>query len=245
MGSKRILAKNRPGHRRRARHRKGTRAVPRERGYRVAVCDLAARDAGQRRWQAHSFIRCDVSREASVRACVRAVLRRFGRLDALVNNAGIADPAEPPVEKLAAARSGTAHRHQPHQRVPDDQALLRRICGKRAARSSTSRRHGRCSRSRIPRPTPPPRAAWWRSPTRSRSASARGARELREPGMDRHRQVEAATRRTTRSIRSAASAGPRMSAQLVAFLLSDAAGFATGQNYIVDGGMTRKMIYVE
>ena len=33
-------------------------------------------------------------------------------------------------------------------------------------------------------------------------------------------------------------------AELVAFLLSDAAGFATGQNYVLDGGMTRKMIYV-
>ena len=33
-------------------------------------------------------------------------------------------------------------------------------------------------------------------------------------------------------------------AQLVAFLLSDAAGFATGQNYVLDGGMTKKMIYV-
>ena len=32
--------------------------------------------------------------------------------------------------------------------------------------------------------------------------------------------------------------------RLVAFLLSDAAGFATGQNYVLDGGMTRKMIYV-
>jgi hypothetical protein len=32
-------------------------------------------------------------------------------------------------------------------------------------------------------------------------------------------------------------------AALVAFLLSDAAGFATGQNYVLDGGMTKKMIY--
>jgi NAD(P)-dependent dehydrogenase (short-subunit alcohol dehydrogenase family) len=34
-------------------------------------------------------------------------------------------------------------------------------------------------------------------------------------------------------------------AALTAFLLSDEAGFITGQQFIVDGGMTRKMIYAE
>ncbi len=32
-------------------------------------------------------------------------------------------------------------------------------------------------------------------------------------------------------------------AGLCAWLLSDEAGFVTGQDFIVDGGMTRKMIY--
>lgn len=32
-------------------------------------------------------------------------------------------------------------------------------------------------------------------------------------------------------------------AGMTAFLLSEEAGFITGQNIVVDGGMTRKMIY--
>jgi hypothetical protein len=32
---------------------------------------------------------------------------------------------------------------------------------------------------------------------------------------------------------------------MVAYLLSDTAGFVTAQNFVVDGGMTRKMIYVD
>jgi NAD(P)-dependent dehydrogenase (short-subunit alcohol dehydrogenase family) len=38
---------------------------------------------------------------------------------------------------------------------------------------------------------------------------------------------------------------PEDIAAMVLYLASDAAGFITGQNFVIDGGMTRKMIYVE
>src|SRR5687767_4710965 len=71
-----------------------------ERGYRVAIADRNAP-----RWRAPdiAFFRCDVAKEPQVRACLRRVLGRFGRLDALVNNAGIAGAASGPLEKLALA----------------------------------------------------------------------------------------------------------------------------------------------
>jgi NAD(P)-dependent dehydrogenase (short-subunit alcohol dehydrogenase family) len=37
---------------------------------------------------------------------------------------------------------------------------------------------------------------------------------------------------------------PQDIAQTVLFLSSDRAGFITGQNFVIDGGMTKKMIYV-
>ena len=66
------------------------------RGCRVAVADI--------RKSEFFFVKTDVSREPSVRACIRAVVKRFGRLDALVNNAGITGPHDGPVEKLSLER---------------------------------------------------------------------------------------------------------------------------------------------
>jgi len=46
-------------------------------------------------------VRMDVADEASVRDAVAHVVDRFGRVDALINNAGIAGPAAPVAEYLA------------------------------------------------------------------------------------------------------------------------------------------------
>ena len=70
------------------------------RGYDVAIADIDA-EAGRK--TGLEFFRCDVAKEPAVRACVRAAVKRLGRLDALINNAGLASPRDDPVEKLSLA----------------------------------------------------------------------------------------------------------------------------------------------
>jgi NAD(P)-dependent dehydrogenase (short-subunit alcohol dehydrogenase family) len=64
-------------------------------GYRVALLDIdrkTLRETEKRLADGERVLAlpCDVSDEKSVRDAVRAVAKRFGRIDALVNNAGIA-----------------------------------------------------------------------------------------------------------------------------------------------------------
>ncbi len=68
-------------------------------GFRVVVADLDADAASQKASELEATgatamgIATDVTSSASVDALVAAVMERYGRLDALVNNAGIIDPA--------------------------------------------------------------------------------------------------------------------------------------------------------
>ena len=64
-------------------------------GYRVALLDndsatLAQTDATLNQPDRVLAVPCDVSQPAQVQAAVQAILARFGRVDALVNNAGVA-----------------------------------------------------------------------------------------------------------------------------------------------------------
>jgi len=49
------------------------------------------------------FVKCDVSKETQIAAAVKKAVKEFGRLDALVNNAGMANPYNTPVDKLPLA----------------------------------------------------------------------------------------------------------------------------------------------
>lgn len=132
-------------------------------GGRVLIGDVDG-EAGRAcldEWQAGdaaAFQPLDVSREASVQRFVAGALRRFGRIDGLVNNAGIADPHTGPLERL------DLREWRRRLGVNLDGAFLCastrcQPCGRRrpAVRSSTSPPAAPCSPSPTPRPTRPAR----------------------------------------------------------------------------------------
>ena len=216
-------------------------------GWRVGVVDLP--DAGLGRafaGKARSVVAIegDVAQEPTAGHAVAATLGRFGRLDALVSNAGIS--RNKPIAKLTLDE---------WRRVIDVNLtaafLLARAAEKplRAAngaialiastRASMSERH-----------------------TEAYSASKGGLVALAHAlaislGPDVRVNCvspgwimtgdQAGLRRKDHAQHPAGRVGkPQDIAEIVAFLVSaERSGFVTGANFVVDGGMTRKMIYVE
>lgn len=204
------------------------------RGWRVAVADVQGRSP-------FLLLPCDVSREADVRAAVRKVLGRFGRLDALVNNAGITGPDTGPVEKLALAewnrRIGVnltgmflmAKHAVPHLRAA--RGAIVNIASTRALQSEPDTEAYAAAKGGVVALTH----------ALAMSLGPRVRVNCISPGWIAHQKV----RRKDHAQHPVGRVGRDEDiAELVAYLVSDAAGFITGQNFVVDGGMTRKMIYV-
>jgi NAD(P)-dependent dehydrogenase (short-subunit alcohol dehydrogenase family) len=213
---------------------KGTAELLARRGYLVAVADLGGGSE-------LPFFRCDVSREPAVRRCVAAVVRRFGRLDALVNNAGIADPASGPLEKLALADWNrklavnltgvflmTKH-CAPHLRRAG--GAIVNIASTRALQSEPDTEAYAAAKGGV--------VAFTHAAAMSLGPRVRV--NCISPGWIAKGRLS----RRDHAQHPAGRAGrPEDVGEMIAFLISEAAGFITGQNFVVDGGMTRKMIYV-
>lgn len=217
---------------------RATAALLAKRGYRVAVADLGPPAGPAKRFFFHQT---DVSSEPAVRDCVRAVVKRFGRLDALVNNAGIADPANGPLEKLSLAewnrRIGTnltgaflmAKHCAPHLRAA--RGAIVNIASTRALQSEPQTEAYAASKGGLVALTH----------ALAMSLGPRVRVNCISPGWIAHQRV---SRKDHQQHPVGRVGRDEDVAELIAFLLSDAAGFATGQNFVLDGGMTRKMIYV-
>jgi NAD(P)-dependent dehydrogenase (short-subunit alcohol dehydrogenase family) len=223
-------------------------------GYRVVVADAdaeAGREAARALGPATRFVRCDVADEAQVRACVKAALAGGRRLDALVNNAALARPARVPVTKLPLATwnrtlavnlTGAflmAKHAAPHLRRA--RGAIVNIASTRALQSEPDTEAYSATKGGI--------VALTHALAVSLGPDVRV--NCVSPGwIDVSGRQKARKRRPARLSRAdhlqhpAGRVGtPEDVAALVAYLLADEAGFVTGQNFVCDGGMTRKMIY--
>jgi NAD(P)-dependent dehydrogenase (short-subunit alcohol dehydrogenase family) len=165
----------------------------------------------------------------------------FVRTDALVNNAGMAGPASGPVEKLALRewhrRIGTnltgvflmTKQSVPHLRAA--RGAVVNIASTRALQSEPDTEAYAASKGGV--------VALTHALAMSLGPEVRV--NCISPGWIAHQRLrdkDHAQHPVGRAGRDADIAA------LAAYLLSDAAGFVTGQNFVADGGMTRKMIYV-
>jgi NAD(P)-dependent dehydrogenase (short-subunit alcohol dehydrogenase family) len=227
-------------------------------GWHVAIVDIDAEATAETARELGSADRllcvpADVSDEDAVRACVSAVVDRFGRLDGLVANAGVARPPRVPVETLslidwnriiAVNLTGCflmAKHAVPHLRRA--QGAIVNIASTRALQSEANTEPYSASKGGVVALThalavslgPDIRvnciSPGWID-VRSWQKSARRAADALRP--EDHAQHPAGRVGTPDDVAAA-----------VEFLLSAATGFVTGQNWVIDGGMTRKMIFLE
>lgn len=198
-------------------------------------------------------VAADVGHESAIAGAVSAVIQTWNGLDILVNNAAIAHPRNAPVEELDV---------RDWQRVLDVNLTGPMLLCKHASPHLRVRRGAIINIAST-------RALQSEPHTEAYAASKGGLVALTHalaislgpdvrvncisPGwIDTGPWLPRPERqRTSLSERDHAQhpvgrvGRPEDVADLCAWLASDAAGFMTGQNLVLDGGMTRKMIYVE
>ena len=195
------------------------------------------------------FLRCDVSDEKSVQQAIRQTVNRFSRIDALINNAAIMQ--EKTIDDLTLDEWNQAigvnltgmflcaKYAAPHLR--QQRGTIISLCSTRAFQSEPDTFGYSASKGGIFALThslamslgPEVRANCISPGWIDVSGLKKG-----HPEPDKLRPADHNQHPVGRVGR------PDDIARMILFLLDEANDFITGQNFIVDGGMTRKMIYV-
>jgi len=213
----------------------------------VALLDLRADAAQQRAAElgaGHVGLVCDVASADSVAAAVRAVLERFGRIDVLVNNAGIGEQAAPTVDQDVAAFDRVLEVHVRGTFLASRQAaaaMLRQGAGAIVNVASIAgfagipmRNAYGAAKAGIAAMTRSMACEWARRGVRVNAVA---------PGYARTALVESLEKRGALDMRSIVSrtpmarlAEPAEIAEAIAFLASPKASFITGTTLVADGG---------
>ena len=196
------------------------------------------------------FVYMDVSREEQVAAGVAQVLGQFGRLDALVCNAAVSDPHNTTLESLDLAHWNRvlavnltgpmllAKHCAPYLRAHGGSIV--NLASTRARQSEADTEAYAASKGAILALTHA--LAVSLGPQVRVNAVSPGWIDSRDPSQRRadplseldHAQHPAGRVGVIEDV-----------AAMVAWLLSRNAGFVTGQEFVVDGGMSKKMVFVE
>jgi NAD(P)-dependent dehydrogenase (short-subunit alcohol dehydrogenase family) len=223
-------------------------------GGRVAIVDRdrhAGRDAALEYGEHVKFVHGDVASEPDVRRAIATCVAWGKRLDGVINNAAIADPHAGAIEALSLAawrRYLDANLTSAFLVVKHAVRHLRRARGTIVNLGST--------RALQSEPDTEPYAACKGAIVAfSHALAVSLGPAIRvnciSPGwiatdelLPRDRRHAPKLSRADHAQHPVGRVGrPADIAGLCAWLVSDEAGFVTGQNFVADGGMTRKMIY--
>ncbi|OGV67120.1 MAG: oxidoreductase [Lentisphaerae bacterium RIFOXYC12_FULL_60_16] len=227
-------------------------------GWSVVMADIDAEAGSEavarlRRGGPVAFVPTDVADDDSVKRAVQEMVRRFGRIDAVINNAGISAPYNGPVEKvtpdqwnriLGVNLTGTflTTRHAASY-LRKARGSIVNIASTRALQSEPNSEAYAASKGGLLALTHA--LAVSLGPAIRVNAICPGwidvtglkKRSLRRP---------ATLSRADHAQHPVGRVGvPEDIAAAVRFLVGPESGFITGQNLVIDGGMTRRMIYVE
>lgn len=200
------------------------------------------------------FVHCDVSDEASVQQAIKRTIKQFGRLDALINNAAVMQ--EKTLDDLTLTEWNQtigvnltglflcAKYAAPHLR--QQRGTIISLCSTRAFQSEPDTFGYSASKGGIFALThslavslgPAIRANCISPGWIDVSGLKKGHPNAEPPEPEKLRPADHSQHPAGRVGR------PDDIARMILFLLDEANDFITGQNFVVDGGMTRKMIYV-
>lgn len=227
-------------------------------GAKVVIFDLDA-DAGVKRLEMLRsegvegvFVHGDVAREPDVSRCVKTAVETFSRVDILVNNAGVGFSGKPLFEQeleewervISVNLTGPYlfSKHTAKVMAELGGGVIINIASTRALQSEPNTEPYSASKGGLLALTHSLAASLAKYGVRVVAVSpgwvdtSRWQIPPREPALTKLDHKQHLAGRVGR---------PEDIAALVAFLASDEASWITGVNFIVDGGMTVKMVYLD